>query len=61
MSVRLADRIVGAPTTPAGAMASFKPVFDYTHLGPEGADMFSAMVAKALAEAVPELGSQLLP
>ncbi len=50
-----------APPSPPGPMATFKPVFDYTHLGPEGADVFSAMVAKALAQAVPELGRQLLP
>ena len=50
-----------APAEPPSAMASFKPVFDYTHLGPEGADVFSAMVAVALAQAVPELGRQLLP
>jgi len=47
--------------TPQTAMAVFKPVFDYTHLGPEGADLFSAMVAKALAAVEPELGRQLLP
>lgn len=50
-----------APPSPPSAMGSFKPVFDYTHVGPEGADVFSAMVARALAEAVPELGRQLLP
>lgn len=50
-----------APPSAPSAMGTFKPVFDYTHVGPEGADVFSAMVAKALAEAVPELGRQLLP
>lgn len=50
-----------APPSPPSAMGSFKPVFDYTHVGAEGADVFSAMVAKALAAAVPELGRQLLP
>lgn len=50
-----------APPSPPGPMGSFKPVFDYTHLGPEGADYFSAIVANALAAAVPELGRQLLP
>lgn len=50
-----------APAEPPSAMASFKPVFDYTHLGPEGADVFSAMIAKALAEVEPELGRQLRP
>jgi lysophospholipase L1-like esterase len=50
-----------SPAAPPSPMAIVKPVFDYTHLGPEGADLFSAMVAKALAEAVPELGRQLVP
>lgn len=50
-----------APPSPPSAMGEFKAVFDYTHLGPEGADYFSAIVAKALAQAVPELGRQLLP
>jgi lysophospholipase L1-like esterase len=50
-----------APPSPPAPMGSFKPVFDYTHVGAEGADYFSAMVAKALAEAVPELGRNLLP
>jgi hypothetical protein len=36
-------------------------VFDYTHLGPDGADYFSAVIAKALALAAPELGRNLLP
>lgn len=50
-----------APPSPPSAMGNFKPVFDYTHVGPEGADYFSAIVAKALAASVPELGRQLLP
>ena len=49
------------PPAPPSPMGRFAPVFDYTHVGAEGADYFSAMVAKALAEAVPELGRQLLP
>ena len=50
-----------APPSPPGAMGSFKPVFDYTHLGPEGAAVFSAMVAKALADVAPEMRRNLLP
>ncbi len=42
-------------------MGTPKPNFDYTHLGPEGADYFSAIVATALADAVPALRRQLLP
>ncbi|ATC23783.1 rhamnogalacturonan acetylesterase [Caulobacter vibrioides] len=50
-----------APPSPPGAMGSFKPAFDYTHLGPEGAALFSAMVAKALADVAPTLRRNLLP
>lgn len=50
-----------APPPPPGAMGSFKPVFDYTHLGPEGAAQVSAIVAKALADVAPELRRNLLP
>jgi len=49
---------LNAATEPMGTP---KLAFDYTHLGPEGADVFSAMVARALADAVPALRRQLLP
>ncbi|WP_425997404.1 rhamnogalacturonan acetylesterase [Caulobacter sp. DWR1-3-2b1] len=45
----------------AEPMGTPKAAFDYTHLGHEGADYFSTMVAKALADAVPTLRRQLLP
>lgn len=35
--------------------------FDYTHVGPEGADFFSRMVVEELARAVPELRRSLIP
>ncbi len=35
-------------------------VFDYTHLGPKGADFFSAMVTMELAKAVPDLRKDLV-
>ncbi|OYX70925.1 MAG: lysophospholipase [Caulobacter sp. 32-67-35] len=57
-----------APTPPpvqnnaaAEPMGTPKQTFDYTHLGHEGADYFSALVATALADAVPALRRQLLP
>ncbi len=37
------------------------PVFDYTHLGPRGAELFSGMVARDLATAVPDLAVHLKP
>jgi lysophospholipase L1-like esterase len=49
-----------AVATP-GPHGSFNQVFDYTHLGPTGALYFSAMVADALARAVPELSKDILP
>lgn len=64
---------IGAPKTnaPAAAPASTEVVvtpqahpavvFDYTHLGPKGADLFSAQVADGLARAVPDLRKDLVP
>lgn len=42
-------------------MGQAKLAFDYTHLGPEGADFFAAIVADELARAVPQLRKQLVP
>jgi lysophospholipase L1-like esterase len=48
--------------TPAIAgMAQPKLSFDYTHLGRNGADYFSAMVTAELALAVPEMRPLLIP
>jgi lysophospholipase L1-like esterase len=50
-----------SPTPPAAtetvetAFAQRKASFDRTHLGRAGADYFAAMMARALAEAVPEI------
>jgi len=38
-----------------------KPQFDYTHLGPEGARVFSALVTEALATALPTLAAHVTP
>lgn len=61
---------VPAPSAPAATqpqsnaavepMGQPKLAFDYTHLGTEGADFFSAMVVDELARAVPALRSNLL-
>jgi lysophospholipase L1-like esterase len=57
-----------APAPPAAQdNAAVEPLgqarlaFDYTHLGPQGADYFSAMATRALARAVPQLRSELIP
>lgn len=42
-------------------MGQAKLMFDYTHVGPEGADLFAAIVADELARAVPPLRGQLIP
>lgn len=44
----------------AEPMGQAKLAFDYTHLGPEGADFFAAIVADELARAVPPLRKQLI-
>jgi lysophospholipase L1-like esterase len=65
----------GAPAAPSTAAAAPQPqsnaatepmgqakrAFDYTHVGREGADFFSAMVADELARAVPALRRNLIP
>ena len=42
-------------------MGQAKLAFDYTHLGPEGADFFSAIAVDELARAVPALRRNLIP
>ncbi len=42
-------------------MGQAKLAFDYTHLGPAGADFFAAIVADELARAVPGLRRELVP
>ncbi len=42
-------------------MGQAKLAFDYTHIGPEGADLFAAIVADELSRAVPALRGQLIP
>lgn len=50
----------GAPRKP-GPRGDIRARFDYTHLGPEGARVFAAMVAEDLALEVPELAGQIIP
>lgn len=42
-------------------MGQAKLAFDYTHLGPEGAALFAAIVADELAQQVPALRRNLIP
>ncbi|WP_349656653.1 rhamnogalacturonan acetylesterase [Xanthomonas sp. 10-10] len=60
-----------APTTNAAAtaqdnasaepMGQAKLAFDYTHLGPDGADLFAAIMADELAQRLPALRPLLIP
>lgn len=50
-----------AAASAPGPHGSFNQVFDGTHLGPVGAQYFSAIVADGLARAVPDLSKDILP
>ncbi len=43
------------------ATGRFEPLFDYTHLGPEGAAACSEIIAQELVKAVPALARNLVP
>lgn len=49
------------PVEGNGARGRVTRKFDYTHLGDVGAEVVARLVTRALAEAVPELRSQLVP
>lgn len=70
------DRPSSGPSVPAGIpssapddkssgserlMAQARLAFDYTHLGPAGAELFATLVTDELARAVPELRERLVP
>lgn len=63
----IANPAVAAPSPPPQDNAAVEPLgdarlaFDYTHLGPVGADFFSKMVADELAVAVPRMRPLLVP
>ena len=50
-----------AATPPATVHGRHVDDFDYTHLGPEGAAVIAALVARDLIAAVPELAPRLVP
>jgi lysophospholipase L1-like esterase len=45
----------------SGTPAPLTPTFDYTHLGPRGAEVFSAMVVKEIRQSLPPMEMYLLP
>jgi lysophospholipase L1-like esterase len=57
-----ADTLAMAPPPdPAASGKKVKSQFDWTHLGPKGAMFFSAIVARELKQAVPDLAAYLKP
>lgn len=54
-------RLPDVPTRPKGARGQIVRKFDYTHVGDTGATVFARIVSDGLAQAVPQLASQLLP
>jgi len=60
MGPQEADTLAQEPPLPAGAPPGTpKSAFDYTHIGPKGAALFSGMVASELVRLRPELASIL--
>lgn len=57
--------VAGAPAAQNNAatepMGQAKVAFDYTHLGPDGAALFAALVTEELARQVPSLRPLLIP
>ncbi|WP_040309310.1 rhamnogalacturonan acetylesterase [Asticcacaulis biprosthecium] len=70
-TIPAAAGVPAAPNTPAPTQAQInaalepmgaaKLSFDYTHLGPKGADVFAKIVTEELSKAVPELRKDLIP
>jgi lysophospholipase L1-like esterase len=54
-------RLPDVPVSAKGPRGRAARKFDYTHLGPVGAQRIAGLVANELAEVIPELRSQLLP
>lgn len=54
-TANLATEVVETP------QASRNIVFDYTHIGEKGAELFSGQVAAGLAKAIPELRHDIIP
>ncbi|MDQ8756799.1 rhamnogalacturonan acetylesterase [Sphingosinicella sp. LHD-64] len=48
-------------TPPPGPRGRVMRKFDYTHVGPVGAELFARMIAQSLARAVSALGGQIVP
>jgi len=51
----------GEPGGKPGARGRVTLKFDYTHVGPKGAELFAGIVAQDLALAIPELAALIIP
>ena len=60
-SVSVSTQTAAQTNAAVEPMGQAKLAFDYTHIGPEGADLFAAIVADELSRAVPALRGQLIP
>jgi lysophospholipase L1-like esterase len=55
-TLAMLPRPPGPPASPASSVGAKNPGFDYTHLGPKGAEVFSGLVQQQLMHTVPMLG-----
>lgn len=54
-TLAMLPRPPGPPASPASSVGANNPGFDYTHLGPKGAHVFSGMVLQLLQARMPEI------
>jgi lysophospholipase L1-like esterase len=52
-TLAMLPRPPGPPASPASSVGAKNPGFDYTHLGPKGAEVFSGLVQQQLVQTVP--------
>lgn len=60
LPARPAGAVAASPLPATGPTGRFDLKFDYTHVGPAGAELFSRLVANELALAVPDLRAELI-
>ncbi|SEL38553.1 Lysophospholipase L1 [Roseateles sp. YR242] len=60
-TLAMLPRPPGPPASPASSVGANNPGFDYTHLGPKGAQVFSGMVLDQLIGTMPDLRRWVRP
>lgn len=55
-TLAMLPRPPGPPASPASSVGAKNPGFDYTHLGPKGAEVFSGLVGQQLVQTLPMVG-----